>query len=90
MMSFLFFLAFVLMPVLVKSEALGLGDVMVQSSALPSVPVTYNESLRLVTEARADLENITRAISLISGDIARNAERQNEVRDYQETRDNES
>ena len=90
MMSFLFFLAFVLMPVLVKSEALGLGNVKVQSSALPSVPVTYNESLRLVTEARADLENITRAISLISGDIARNAERQNEVRDYQETRDNES
>ena len=89
MMSFLLSLAFVLMPVLVKSEASGVGDV-VQSSALPSVPVTYNESLRLVTEARADLENITRAITMISGDIARNAERQNEVRDYQETRDNES
>ena len=81
MMIFLFSLAFVLMPVLVKSEASGLGNVKVQSSALQSVPVSYNESLRLVTEARADLENITRAINLISGDIARNAERQNEVRD---------
>ena len=88
-MSFLFSLAFVLMTVLVKSEASGDGDVVVQSSAVPSVHVSYNESLRLVTEARADLENITRAITLISEDIARNAERQNEVRDYQETRDNE-
>ena len=83
-MSFLFSLKFVLMTVLVKSEASGDGDV-TQSSAVPSVHVSYNESLRLVTEARADLENITMAITLISEDIARNAERQNEVRDYQET-----
>ena len=85
-MSFLFSFAFVLMTVLVKSEATGVGDV-VQSSALPSVHVTYNESLRLVTEARSDLENITRAINLISEDIVRSAERQNEVRDYQETQE---
>ena len=85
-MSFLFSLKFVLMTVLVKSEASGDGDV-TQSSTVPSVHATYNESLRLVTEARADLENITMAITLISEDIARSAERQNEVRDYQETQE---
>ena len=65
----------------VKCEAAEDGDGVVQGPAVPS----YNESLRLVTEAREDVNNVTRTINLVSEDMARSVERQNEVSDYLET-----
>ena len=76
-MSYFPSLTLIVMIFSVKSEATEDGGVVV-----PSVPVSYNESLRLVAEAREDMNNVTRTINLISEDIARSVERQNEVRVY--------
>ena len=65
----------------VKCEAAEDGDGVVQGPAVPS----YNESLRLVTEAMEDVNNVTRTINLVSEDMARSVERQNEVSDYLQT-----
>ena len=73
-------LTLIVMILWVKSEAAEDGDGVVQS-------VSYNESLRLVTEAREDVNNVTRTINLVSEDIARSVERQNEVSDYHQTLD---
>ena len=72
-------LTLIVMILLVKSEAA--EDGVVQGPTVPS----YNESLRLVTEAREDLNNVSRTINLVSEDMARSVERQNEVSDYHQT-----
>ena len=73
-------LTLIVMILEVKSEAAEDGDSEVQGQS-----VSYNESLRLVTEAREDVNNVTRTINLVSEDIARSVERQNEVSDYHQT-----
>ena len=84
-MSHPLLLTIVLMTFTLNSEASeavedGEDDVLLQSPVIPSVDLSYNESQRLVTEAREDLENVTRTIAMISEDIARSVGRQNEVR----------
>ena len=81
-MSHPLLLTIVLMTFTLNSEAVedGEDDVLLQSPVIPSVDLSYNESQRLVTEAREDLENVTRTIAMISEDIARSVGRQNEVR----------